>query len=83
VSFFRLLITCAWAVSLGLFVVFLEAERVRMEHEIDRLERERSRAVFLQKQEVYRYWYNFHTVAASPGARDRLKQEEKPEEQSL
>jgi hypothetical protein len=59
VSVFRLVVTCLWAVSLGLFLVFLEAEHVRMQHELLRCEQLREKACELQVRELFRYWRLF------------------------
>ena len=64
-SVFRLVVTCLWAVSLGFFLVFLEAERVRMQHEIRTWERVREQAVELQAQAVFDYWISFQQEVPS------------------
>ncbi len=58
-SLFRLVVTCIWAVSLGIFLVFLEAEHVRIQHELLRCERLREKACELQARALFQYWRAF------------------------
>jgi len=75
VSLFRLIVTCAWAVSLGVFLVFLEAERVRMEHAAWRWEKLESHAMELQRRAVYRYWCAFQEAVPDKSLLEYLRRE--------
>jgi hypothetical protein len=84
VSVFRLVLTCLWAVSLGIFLVFLEAERVRMQHELLKWSRLREQAVELQARAVFEYWLAFQEAVPGGGLLEHLNREkEKEKEQAL
>lgn len=78
-SVFRLLFTCLWAVSLGIFLVYLEAGRVRAEHELLKWERLRDRAVELRSRATHRYWCAFQGALPEVSLLDLIKEEEKKE----
>ena len=66
-SLFRLIVTCLWAVSLGVFLVFLEAERVSIQHQLKRWEALRENAREIEAACVFDYWASFQkTVPADP-----------------
>jgi hypothetical protein len=60
VSLYRLLLTCLWTVSLGVFVVYLDAERVRMQSEMLEWEGLRAKVVGMRQAAVYDFWRTFH-----------------------
>jgi hypothetical protein len=80
VSLFRLVLTCLWTVSLGAFLVFLEAERVRMQHELLTWERLREQAVELRTETVFNYWCAFQERVPSGALREFLNGEQEQEQ---
>lgn len=71
-SVFRLVVTGLWTVSLGFFLVFLEAERVRMQHEIRTWEQVREHAVELRAQAVFNYWVSFQEAVPAGSLLEHL-----------
>lgn len=72
VSVFRLLLTCLWVVSLGVFLVYLEAEHVRMRSQIHRWETFRRRTLDLRDEAVYEFWRGFQKEVPGQRVRDYL-----------
>jgi hypothetical protein len=73
VSLFRLVLTCLWTTSLGVFVVCLDAERVRMQSEQLRWERFRDKVQDLRHIAVYDYWRTFQRVVPQGSLTDYLR----------
>ena len=66
-SLFRLLLTCLWTASLGVFIVYLDAERIRMQSELLKWEDLRSNVLEVRHTAVYDYWRTFqYAVPAGP-----------------
>jgi hypothetical protein len=59
VSLFRLLLTCLWTASLGVFIVYLDAERIRMQSELLKWEELRGNVLEVRHTAVYDYWRTF------------------------
>ncbi len=72
-SLFRLLLTCLWTTSLGVFVVCLDAERVRMQSEVLRWEHLRAKVRELRHAAVYDYWRTFQYAVPRGSLTDYLR----------
>ena len=71
-SLYRLLLTCLWTMSLGVFIVYLDAERVRMQSEALRWEDLRARMLQMRRAATYDYWRTFHYAVPENSLKEYL-----------
>ena len=75
-SLFRLVLTFLWVVSLGVFLVFVEAERVRMQHALKRWEALREDAQELEAAAAFYFWASFEKAVPADPLLDHLTTEQ-------